>query len=66
MFEKRVLKKLFGGWEEGVTGYLRRMHNCELHDLYNSPNIAKLIIGACMQSENYVNCIQNFGSSRNN
>lgn len=51
---------------EGVTGYLRRLHNCEFHDLYNSPNIAKLIIGACMQSEKYVNCAQNFGSSRKN
>jgi len=42
------------------------MHNCELRDLYNSPNIAKSIIEACMQSEKYVNCVQNFGSSRKN
>lgn len=66
VFEKRVLKKLFGWWGEGVTGYLGRMRNCELNDLYISPNIATLIIGACMQSENYVNCVQNVGSSRKN
>jgi hypothetical protein len=47
-----------------VTGDLRKMHNFELHDLYNSLNIAKLITGACMQAERYVKFILNFDSNR--
>lgn len=66
MFEKGVLKKLFGWWGKGVAGYLRRIHNCELRDFYNSQNIAKLIMGACMQSEKNLIFVSNFGSSRKN
>jgi hypothetical protein len=34
-----VLRKIFGPRKEKVTGYCRRLHNDELHDLYCSPNI---------------------------
>jgi hypothetical protein len=64
VFEKGVLKKVFGKERGGVTGDLRKVYNCDLHDLYNSPNIAKLITGAYMQPERYIKVIQNFGSNR--
>jgi hypothetical protein len=39
VFEKGVLRKIFGHKREEVTGERRRLHNEELCDLYSSPNI---------------------------
>jgi hypothetical protein len=42
VFENRVLRKIFGPKrEEG--GSWRKLHNDELHDLYSSPNIVRVI-----------------------
>jgi hypothetical protein len=42
VFENRVLRKMFGlKREEG--GSWRKLHNDELHDLYSSPNIIRVI-----------------------
>jgi hypothetical protein len=42
VFENRVLKKIFGPKrEEG--GSWRKLHNDELHSLYSSPNIVRVI-----------------------
>jgi hypothetical protein len=42
VFENRVLRRLFGPkWEE--DGSWRKLHNDELHDLYSSPNIVRVI-----------------------
>jgi hypothetical protein len=42
VFENRVLRKIFGPKrEEG--GSWRRLHNDELHNLYSSPNIGRVI-----------------------
>jgi hypothetical protein len=42
VFENRVLRKIFGTkWEEDGSG--RKLHNDELHDLYSSPNIVRVI-----------------------
>jgi hypothetical protein len=38
-----VLKRIFGPKRDEVTGGLRKLHNEELHDLYSSPNIIRLI-----------------------
>jgi hypothetical protein len=43
MFEYRVLRRLFGPKrKEGVGGW-RRQHKEELHNLYASPNIIRVI-----------------------
>jgi hypothetical protein len=42
VFENRVLRKIFGPKREG-GGSWRKLHNDELHDLYSSPNIVRVI-----------------------
>ena len=43
MFEKRVLRKIFGPRREEVTGEKWRLHNEELNYFYSSPNIVRVI-----------------------
>ena len=43
MFEKMVLRRIFGPRRDEVTGEWRRMHNEELNDLYCSHNIVRVI-----------------------
>ena len=43
VFEKRVLRKIFGARRDEETGEWRRLHNEELNDLYSSPNIVRVI-----------------------
>jgi hypothetical protein len=42
VFENRVLRRIFGPKRE-EDGSWRKLHNDELHDLYSSPNIVKMI-----------------------
>jgi hypothetical protein len=42
-FENRVLRRIFGPKRDHVTGDWRRLHNEELHNLYYSPNIIRVI-----------------------
>jgi hypothetical protein len=42
VFESRVLRKIFGPKRE-EDGSGRKLHNDELHDLYSSPNIVRVI-----------------------
>jgi hypothetical protein len=43
MFENRVLRRIFGRKRDGVTGVWRKLHNEELHNLYSSPSIIRII-----------------------
>jgi hypothetical protein len=43
MFENRVLRKIFGPKRDEVTGKWRKLHNEELHDLYSSPSIIRIM-----------------------
>ena len=43
MFEKRVLRRIFGPKSNEVTGEWRKLDNEELNDLYCSHNIVWLI-----------------------
>jgi hypothetical protein len=43
VFENRVLRRIFGPNRDKVTGDWRKLHNEELHNLYSSPNIIRMI-----------------------
>jgi hypothetical protein len=41
--ENRALRRTFGPKREELTGGWRRLHSEELHNLYTSPNIIRVI-----------------------
>jgi hypothetical protein len=41
--ENRVLRRIFGPKRDGVMGGWRKLHNEELHNLYTSPSIIRII-----------------------
>jgi hypothetical protein len=43
VFENRALRRIFGPKGEGLVGDWRRLHNEELHNLYTSLHIVKVI-----------------------
>jgi hypothetical protein len=43
VLENRVLRWIFGPKRDEMTGEWRRLHNEELHDLYASPSIIRII-----------------------
>jgi hypothetical protein len=43
VFENRVLRRIFGPKRDEKTGGWRKLHNEELHELYSSPNIIRMI-----------------------
>jgi hypothetical protein len=61
MFEIRVLRRIFGPKEE-VSGGWRRLHNEEIHNLYASPHIIRVIKSRKLTWVWHVACI---GKMRN-
>jgi hypothetical protein len=43
VFENRVLRKIFGPKRDEVIGGWRKLHNKELHNLYFSPSIIRMM-----------------------
>jgi hypothetical protein len=43
VFENRVLRRIFGPKKDGMAGGWRKLHNEELHNLYSSPSIIRII-----------------------
>jgi hypothetical protein len=43
VFEHRVLRRIFRPKRDEVTGGWRKLHNEELHGLYSSPSIVRVI-----------------------
>jgi hypothetical protein len=43
VFENRVLRRIFGPKRDEVTGGWRKLHNEELHNLYSSPSIIRIM-----------------------
>jgi hypothetical protein len=43
VFENRVLRRIFGPKRDGVTGGWRKLYNEELHNLYSTPSIIRIM-----------------------
>jgi hypothetical protein len=54
MFENRLLRRIFGPKRDEVTGEWRKLHNKELHDLYSSPSMIRIIKSRRMRSAGHV------------
>jgi hypothetical protein len=54
--ENRVLRKIFGPKRE-VDGSWRKLHNDELHSLYSSPNIVRVIKVRRLRWAGHVACM---------
>jgi hypothetical protein len=54
VFENRVLRRIFGPKGDEVTGEWRKLHNEELHDLYSSPSIIRIIKSSRMRWAGHV------------
>jgi hypothetical protein len=53
MFEDSVLRRIFGPKRDEVTGDWRKLHN-ELHNLYSSPSIIRMITSRRMRWAGHV------------
>jgi hypothetical protein len=62
MFENRVLRKTFGSKRDEVTGGWGKLHTEELHNLYSSPSIIRMIRSRRMRWAGHVARI---GAKRN-
>jgi hypothetical protein len=54
VFENRVLRKIFGSKRVEVAGGWSKLHNEELHNLYSSPNIIRMIKSRRMRWEGHI------------
>jgi hypothetical protein len=54
VFENRVLRRIFGPKRNEVLGGWRKLDNEELHDLYSSPSIIRIIKSRRMWREGHV------------
>jgi hypothetical protein len=56
VFENRVMRKIYAPKRE-EEGSWRKLHNDELHDLYSSPNIVRVIKSRRMRWAGHVACM---------
>jgi hypothetical protein len=49
VFENRVLRRIFGLKRDEVIGGWRKLYNEELHNLYSSPSIIRMIMSSTMR-----------------
>jgi hypothetical protein len=54
VFEKRVQRRIFGPKRDDVKGRWRKLHNEELHNLYSSPGIIRMIKSRRMRLAGHV------------
>jgi hypothetical protein len=58
LFENRVLRRISGRKMEEVAGGWRRLHNEELHNLYASPNIIRVIMLRRVRWRKHIECME--------
>jgi hypothetical protein len=56
VFENRVLRRIFGPKRDEVTGGWTKLHNEELHGLYSSPSIVRVIKARRIRWAGHVVC----------
>jgi hypothetical protein len=49
VLENRVLRRIFGLKRDEVLGGWRKLHDEELHNLYSSPNVIRMIMSRKMR-----------------
>jgi hypothetical protein len=54
VFENRVLRRIFGPKRDGVTGGWRKLHNEELHNLFSSTSIIRIMKSGSMRWAGHV------------
>jgi hypothetical protein len=64
VFENRVPRRIFGTNRDEMTGGWRKLHNEELHDLYFSPNIIRMIKSRRMRLAGHVARMENLNAYR--
>jgi hypothetical protein len=62
LFENRVLRRIFGPKRDGMTEGWRKLHNEELHNLYSSPSMIRIIKSRRMR---WVGHVARIGEKRN-
>jgi hypothetical protein len=62
VFENKVLRRIFGPKWDGVMGRWKKLHNEELHNLYSSPSIIRIIKSRRMRWAGHVTPV---GEKRN-
>jgi hypothetical protein len=62
VFENKVLRRIFGLKRGEVTGSWRKLHNEELHNLYSSPSVIRMMKSRMMSWAGHV---ARMGANRN-
>ena len=62
LFENRILRRIFGP-KRDENGELRRLQNEEIHSLYRSPNIVKVIKSSKLKWAGYISGMEEDRSS---
>jgi hypothetical protein len=62
VFENRVLRRIFGPKRDEVKGDWGKLHNEEIHNLYSSPNVIRMIKSKRMRWAGHVT---RMGETRN-
>jgi hypothetical protein len=57
VFENRVLRRIFGPKRDVVTGDCTKVHDEELHNLYSSPGIIRMIKSRRMRWAGHIACL---------
>jgi hypothetical protein len=57
VFENKVLRRKFGPKGDEVTGEWRKLQSEELHNMYSSPDVTRLIKPRRMRWAEHVSCI---------